>query len=61
MDDRGWTLLHIGCRKGDLKEVKRLLNEGILDVNVGHVATCGGRKSRGVTPLHLAADGGHTC
>ncbi|GKV10544.1 hypothetical protein SLEP1_g21891 [Rubroshorea leprosula] len=20
-DDRGWTLLHIGARKGDLKEV----------------------------------------
>ncbi|XP_004289165.1 PREDICTED: ankyrin-2-like [Fragaria vesca subsp. vesca] len=56
MDDRGWTLLHIGCRKGDLKEVKRLLDEGILDVNV---ATCGGHKSRGVTPLHLAAEGGH--
>lgn len=22
MDDRGWTLLHIGARKGDLKEVR---------------------------------------
>ncbi len=21
-DDRGWTLLHIGARKGDLKEVR---------------------------------------
>ncbi|KAM5580658.1 phytochrome-interacting ankyrin-repeat protein 1 [Rosa sericea] len=56
MDDRGWTVLHIGCRKGDLKEVKRLLDQGVLDVNV---ATCSGQKSRGVTPLHLAAEGGH--
>ncbi|KAJ8774297.1 hypothetical protein K2173_009728 [Erythroxylum novogranatense] len=53
-DDRGWTLLHIGARKGDLKEVKRLLNEG-MDVNVG----AWGPKSKGVTPLHLAAEGGH--
>ncbi|KAK7855434.1 phytochrome-interacting ankyrin-repeat protein 2 [Quercus suber] len=53
-DDRGWTLLHIGARKGDLKEVKRLLDEG-MDVNV---ATWG-PKSKGVTPLHLAAQGGH--
>lgn len=21
-DDRGWTLLHVGARKGDLKEVR---------------------------------------
>ncbi|KAF2300339.1 hypothetical protein GH714_012156 [Hevea brasiliensis] len=53
-DDRGWTLLHIGARKGDLKEVKRLLDEG-MDVN----APAWGPKSKGVTPLHLAAEGGH--
>ncbi|XP_042488522.1 phytochrome-interacting ankyrin-repeat protein 1-like [Macadamia integrifolia] len=53
-DDRGWTLLHIGARKGDLKEVKRLLDGG-MDVNV---SACG-PKSQGVTPLHLAAHGGH--
>lgn len=53
-DDRGWTLLHIGARKGDLKEVKRLLDEG-MDVNVPAL----GPKSQGVTPLHLAAEGGH--
>lgn len=53
-DDRGWTLLHIGARKGDLKEVKRLLDEG-MDVNV----PAWGPKSQGVTPLHLAAQGGH--
>ncbi|KAL6013729.1 hypothetical protein ACLOJK_004227 [Asimina triloba] len=28
-DDRGWTLLHVGARKGNLKEVQRLLDEGI--------------------------------
>ncbi|XP_009588839.1 phytochrome-interacting ankyrin-repeat protein 1 isoform X1 [Nicotiana tabacum] len=54
MDDRGWTPLHIVARKGDLKEVKRLLSEG-MDANV----TAGGPKSLGVTPLHLAAKGGH--
>ncbi|EPS73738.1 hypothetical protein M569_01017, partial [Genlisea aurea] len=53
-DDRGWTLLHIYARKGDLGEVKRLLDEGI-DVNVA----AWGPKSGGVTPLHLAAKGGH--
>lgn len=53
-DDRGWTMLHIGARKGDIKEVKRLLNEG-MDVNVPAL----GPKSHGVTPLHLAAKGGH--
>ncbi|XP_072977058.1 phytochrome-interacting ankyrin-repeat protein 1-like [Typha angustifolia] len=53
-DDRGWTLLHIGARKGDLKEVKRLLDEG-MDVNM----PAWGPKSHGVTPLHLAAQGGH--
>lgn len=54
MDDRGWTLLHVVARKGDLKKVKRLLNEG-MDPNV----TAGGLKSLGVTPLHLAAKGVH--
>ncbi|KAJ0967976.1 hypothetical protein J5N97_024893 [Dioscorea zingiberensis] len=53
-DDRGWTLLHIGARKGDLKEVRRLLDEG-MNVNVSAL----GPKSQGVTPLHLAAEGGH--
>ncbi|GAB2267941.1 Serine proteinase inhibitor IA-1 [Dionaea muscipula] len=53
-DDRGWTLLHVGARKGDLKQVKRLLDEG-MDVNVA----AWGPKSQGVTPLHLAAEGGH--
>lgn len=53
-DDRGWTMLHVGARKGDLKEVKRLLNEG-MDANVAAL----GPKSHGVTPLHLAAKGGH--
>ncbi|PPD89826.1 hypothetical protein GOBAR_DD13244 [Gossypium barbadense] len=53
-DDRGWTMLHIGARKGDLIQVKQLLNEGV-DVNVA----AWGLKSQGVTPLHLAAEGGH--
>ncbi|CAI9097526.1 OLC1v1033974C1 [Oldenlandia corymbosa var. corymbosa] len=53
-DDRGWTLLHIFARKGDLKEVKRLLDEG-MDPNV----VAWGPKSHGITPLHLAAKGGH--
>ncbi|XP_024996280.1 phytochrome-interacting ankyrin-repeat protein 1-like [Cynara cardunculus var. scolymus] len=53
-DDRGWTMLHVGARRGDLKEVKRLLNEG-MDANVA----ASGPKSHGVTPLHLAAKGGH--
>ncbi|CAA7395545.1 unnamed protein product [Spirodela intermedia] len=53
-DDRGWTPLHIGARRGDLKEVKRLLEEG-MDANV----PAWGPKSPGVTPLHLAAEGGH--
>ncbi|XP_019190095.1 PREDICTED: ankyrin repeat and protein kinase domain-containing protein 1 [Ipomoea nil] len=53
-DDRGWTPLHIVARKGDLREVRRLLNEGI-DPNVA----AWGPKAQGVTPLHLAAKGGH--
>ncbi|PKI45347.1 hypothetical protein CRG98_034265 [Punica granatum] len=53
-DDRGWTLLHIVARRGDLKQVKRLLDEG-MDVNV----PAWGPKSKGFTPLHLAAEGGH--
>ncbi|KAK9667704.1 hypothetical protein RND81_13G005500 [Saponaria officinalis] len=54
-DDRGWTSLHIGARKGDLKEVKRLLAEG-MDANIA----AWGPKLQGITPLHLAAKGGHT-
>lgn len=53
-DDRGWTLLHVGARKGDLKMVKCLLEEG-MDVNI----LAWGPKSQGETPLHLAAQGGH--
>ncbi|XP_062081077.1 phytochrome-interacting ankyrin-repeat protein 2-like [Humulus lupulus] len=51
----GWSSLHIMARRGDLEEVKRLLEEEGMDVNV---AACGS-KSTGVTPLHLAAEGGH--
>uniref|UniRef100_A0A803QHU3 Reverse transcriptase domain-containing protein n=2 Tax=Cannabis sativa TaxID=3483 RepID=A0A803QHU3_CANSA len=53
-DDRGWTLLHVGARKGDINQVKRLLDNG-MDVNV----PTWGPKSKGATPLHLAAEGGH--
>jgi len=53
-DDRGWNPLHVAARKGDLKEVRRLLDEG-MDVN----APAWGPKSPGATPLHLAARGGH--
>ncbi|KAF3795909.1 BRCA1-associated RING domain protein 1 [Nymphaea thermarum] len=53
-DDRGWTLLHVGAHKGDLKEVRRLLEDGI-DVNIA----AWGPRSLGLTPLHLAAQGGH--
>ncbi|KAI4314581.1 hypothetical protein L6164_027471 [Bauhinia variegata] len=53
-DDRGWTSLHVFSRKGDIKVVKKLLDEG-TDVN----AAAWGPKSKGVTPLHLAAEGGH--
>ncbi|XP_010546182.1 PREDICTED: ankyrin repeat and protein kinase domain-containing protein 1 [Tarenaya hassleriana] len=53
-DDRGWTPLHVKARKGDLKAVKELLDQG-MDVN----APAWGPKSKGVTPLHLAAKGGH--
>ncbi|KAJ6946661.1 hypothetical protein NC651_001383 [Populus alba x Populus x berolinensis] len=48
------TSLHIGARKGDLKQVKHLLDEG-MDVNV----PAWGPKSKGLTALHLAAQGGH--
>ncbi|KAI3869315.1 hypothetical protein MKW98_018557 [Papaver atlanticum] len=54
IDDRGWSSLHVGARKGDLREVKRLLSEG-LDVNI----LSWGPRSQGMTPLHLAAKGGH--
>lgn len=37
-----------------LEQVKRLLDEG-MDVNVA----AWGPKSKGITPLHLAAEGGH--
>ncbi|KAL2901025.1 Phytochrome-interacting ankyrin-repeat protein 1 [Bienertia sinuspersici] len=40
--------------KGGIFHVKRLLNEGI-DANVAAFGT----KLQGVTPLHLAAEGGH--
>ncbi|XP_028756051.1 phytochrome-interacting ankyrin-repeat protein 1 [Neltuma alba] len=53
-DDRGWTSLHVCARKGDLKLVKKLIDEG-MDVNV----IAWGPKSKGMTPLHLAAEGGH--
>ncbi|XP_071723688.1 phytochrome-interacting ankyrin-repeat protein 1-like [Rutidosis leptorrhynchoides] len=53
-DDRGWTLLHVVARRGDLKEVRKLLDDG-MDVNVA----AWGPKSKGITPLHLAAQGGH--
>ncbi|PKA62568.1 Ankyrin repeat-containing protein [Apostasia shenzhenica] len=53
-DDRGWTLLHIGARKGHLKEVKRFLDEGMAADTPAW-----GPKSQGETPLHLAAQGGH--
>ncbi|XP_060972968.1 phytochrome-interacting ankyrin-repeat protein 2-like [Cannabis sativa] len=57
--ENGLSLLHINARKGDLKEVKRLLNDDhdqtIIDVNVVACNT----KSKGITPLHLAAEGGH--
>uniref|UniRef100_A0A7N0USB4 Uncharacterized protein n=1 Tax=Kalanchoe fedtschenkoi TaxID=63787 RepID=A0A7N0USB4_KALFE len=52
-DDRGWTPLHVSARKGDFQEVKRLLHGA--DANVA----AWGPKSKGVTPLHLAAEGGH--
>lgn len=54
-DDRGWNPLHVAARKGDLKEVRRLLDEGGMDVN----APAWGPKCPGATPLHLAAQGGH--
>jgi ankyrin repeat protein len=53
-DDRGWTSLHIEARRGDLKQVRWLLNMG-ADVNVPAF----GPKSLGANPLHLAAAGGH--
>ena len=42
----------VGLRS--LEQVKQLLNDG-MDVNVA----AWGPKSKGVTPLHLAAEGGH--
>jgi ankyrin repeat protein len=54
LDDRGWTPLHIKARKGNLKQVRRLLDEG-AHVNVPAL----GPKFCGATPLHLASGGGH--
>lgn len=34
MDDRGWTLLHIGCRKGDLKQVNSMFSVLRMLLNV---------------------------
>ncbi|KAF2571538.1 hypothetical protein F2Q70_00000470 [Brassica cretica] len=42
LDDRGWTPLHVKARKGDLKSVKQLLDQG-FDVN----ALAWGPKSKG--------------
>ncbi|KAH7351888.1 hypothetical protein KP509_19G019000 [Ceratopteris richardii] len=53
-DDRGWTPLHIAARKGDLDEVRRLLDNGF---NVDEMSL--GSKDLGATALHLAAAGGH--
>lgn len=47
------SLSKLGLNSG-FEQVKKLLNEG-MDVNV----TAWGPKSKGVTPLHLAAEGGH--
>ncbi|MCO5568201.1 hypothetical protein L7F22_021897 [Adiantum nelumboides] len=53
-DDRGWTPLLVAARKGDLDEVRRLLDDGsdANEMSLGH-------KNSGVTALHLAAAGGH--
>jgi hypothetical protein len=53
-DDRGWTPLHVAARRGDLAEVRRLIDGG---ANVNEPST--GPKSPGCSPLHLAAAGGH--
>ena len=29
-DDRGWTMLHVGARRGDLKEVNRPISPVIF-------------------------------
>lgn len=40
MDDRGWTMLHIGCRKGDLGQVNSWSHCIIHVVVVENVAKC---------------------
>jgi len=45
---------HTGPSYGVAEQVKKLLDEG-MNVNV----SAWGPKSKGVTPLHLAAEGGH--
>ncbi|XP_040954335.1 phytochrome-interacting ankyrin-repeat protein 2 isoform X2 [Gossypium hirsutum] len=48
-------MIEVGqCSTSEPVKVKQLLNEGV-DVNVA----AWGPKSQGVTPLHLAAEGGH--
>ncbi|KAL5979303.1 hypothetical protein ACLOJK_019201 [Asimina triloba] len=39
-DDRGWTLLHVGARKGNVKEVYRLLDE---DIDARIKGACGSK------------------
>lgn len=48
------SLWEIAVKHGFFVQVKQLLDEG-MDVNVA----AWGPKSKGVTPLHLAAQGGH--
>lgn len=55
MDQKGSQVCQIRASANSVaKQVRKLLKEG-TDVNV----SAGGPKSKGVTPLHLAAEGGH--